>query len=195
MKKGGHPLYATWRGMRVRCLGKSSKFYQDYGGRGITIDPSWESFDQFVLDMGDRPPGASLERKNNDLGYSKENCIWATKQEQARNRRSSRILTFGGKTQTMIAWAEELGITYMALYLRIYRRDMPLNVALSAPKLPRPTRKGEANNKSKLTAENVRAARLAVTEGATSASQARLYGLTPGAMHNAITGKTWKHVA
>ncbi len=81
--------------------------------------------------MGERPPGATIERKNNDLGYNQDNCVWAGRKAQARNRRSSRLVTFNGRTQTMIAWAEEIGITYMTLYLRLYRRNMPLEEALT----------------------------------------------------------------
>lgn len=86
-----HPLYYTWANMLSRCYNPSNKSYQNYGGRGISVDPRWHHFAEFAKDMGARPsPELSLERRNNDKGYSKENCEWATGTEQCWNRRTFR---------------------------------------------------------------------------------------------------------
>lgn len=95
-------LYYTWRDMKARCLKPNHKDYRHYGGRGITICERWLSKDgykNFCADMGHRPSREfSLDRVNNDGGYSPENCRWATKSEQMRNRRqSTRKLTLCSK--------------------------------------------------------------------------------------------------
>ena len=113
------PIYALWRGMKTRCLNKHSQFYSEYGGRGITICERWiNSFEAFYEDMGERPDGRSLERKDNDLGYCPENCVWATKKEQARNRRGRRMLRVGGDTKSMAEWAEIVSIPVTTLWQR-----------------------------------------------------------------------------
>ena len=87
MKNKEHYLYNTWLLMRRRCKNPNTKEYKYYGGRGIKICPEWDDFWQFVEDMGDRPEGHTLDRINNDKGYSKENCRWATLIEQQNNKR------------------------------------------------------------------------------------------------------------
>jgi hypothetical protein len=84
-----HPSeHQAWRDMRKRCNNPNHKAYRLYGARGIKIDPRWDSFETFFEDMGPKPsPKYSLEREDNDKGYGPGNCQWATRLEQARNRR------------------------------------------------------------------------------------------------------------
>jgi hypothetical protein len=86
----GTRAYWAWKALRQRCKNQNRKQWSDYGGRGISYDPVWDSFERFFADMGEPPLGMSLERKNNNHGYSKENCVWATAKQQNRNRRVTR---------------------------------------------------------------------------------------------------------
>ena len=79
--------YQCFMDMKQRCQNKNHKYYASYGGRGIDISNDWQSFENFVNDMGLKPNGLSLDRIDNNKGYSKENCRWATKAEQVRNTR------------------------------------------------------------------------------------------------------------
>ena len=84
----GTPEYIAWNDMRQRCNNSNNGCYQYYGGRGITVDSCWDTFQQFIDDMGPRPSSQhSLERVDNNLGYCPSNCVWATKPEQINNRR------------------------------------------------------------------------------------------------------------
>lgn len=86
--KTQHPKeYAIWVKMRQRCKNPNDPKFKDYGARGIKVCSEWDSFAQFFEDMGEKPDGLSIDRKDNDKGYSKENCKWSTPLEQANNRR------------------------------------------------------------------------------------------------------------
>lgn len=112
--------YAVWRSMVDRCTLPTHRAYPNYGGRGITVTPRWLDFAAFFEDMGPQPfKGASIDRIDNNQGYSPENCRWATSTTQGRNRRTNRLLTAFGKTQPISAWAEERGIRHNTLCYRL----------------------------------------------------------------------------
>lgn len=83
--------YASWRAMWHRCTNSDCAVYHNYGGRGIAVDPDWKDFANFLRDMGERPQGLTLERVDNDKGYSKANCIWTTPEMQGANTRTVRL--------------------------------------------------------------------------------------------------------
>ncbi len=126
------PEHRSWNNMRSRCLLKNNPSYHDYGGRGITICPEWvASFTQFYADMGPKPEETTLERIDNDLGYSPENCRWASRSDQNVNRRSfAMTLTHDGKTMSIGSWAKYLGRPLATIYSRIQRK-LPIEMILS----------------------------------------------------------------
>lgn len=89
-KHGGRymPEYQVWLAMHQRCSNLKNRSYHNYGERGIKVCKRWAKFENFIADMGVRPfEGATLERTNNDKGYSPSNCVWATRKEQSQNSR------------------------------------------------------------------------------------------------------------
>lgn len=113
--------YQIWADMKTRCLNSKNFRYKDYGGRGIKICDRWiESFENFYSDMGPRPSNEhSIDRRYNDGDYCPENCYWATKSEQYKNRRTNRFLTFKDETLTVTEWAFKLNICPQTLFKRI----------------------------------------------------------------------------
>jgi hypothetical protein len=122
--------------MKQRCYDKSSPSYPNYGGRGIRVSKRWyHSFEEFLKDMGERPEGMTLDRIDNDKGYSKKNCRWASLTEQHNNRRDSIFVTREGETRTLTEWARELEFSPVTLFGR-YSRGLRGD-ALFAPVTPR----------------------------------------------------------
>lgn len=117
----GTPEYSIWRNMKNRCYNSKTQHYDRYGGRGITVCDEWrDSFETFYRDMGDRPSSEhTLDRKDNDKGYSKENCRWATKQEQGNNKSNNVFYFYDGKARTLRAWCRELNLNFATVYNRI----------------------------------------------------------------------------
>ena len=113
--------YYCWRSMVARCHNLNDSSFARYGGRGITVCDRWrESFESYLEDIGPKPSHRhSLDRIDNDLGYFPGNVRWATSEEQARNRRSNRILAWDGRETSLTGWAEEYGIKPATLWARL----------------------------------------------------------------------------
>ena len=118
-------IYSVWQSMKTRCENPNAINYHNYGGRGISYDPSWGTFIGFYNDMSaSYEEGLTLERIDNNLGYSKSNCMWATPREQNLNMRTNKTLAYNGKMQTITEWAQQLQIRRRILYsLRSYHKD------------------------------------------------------------------------
>jgi len=126
----GTPIYRTWATMLSRCTNPNATGYARYGGRGIVVCDSWKTFENFHTDMGDRPDGHTLERRENNQGYSKDNCMWATRKAQARNRRNTIFVEVDGVRVSLAEAAERAGLTY-ACVLQRFNRGWPIQKALA----------------------------------------------------------------
>ena len=90
-KRSWTPTYQSWQCMLARCRYRERDNQKKYASRGISVDPVWLSFEQFLRDMGERPPGTTLDRIDSNGNYGPHNCRWATPVQQARNRRNARL--------------------------------------------------------------------------------------------------------
>ena len=112
--------YKRWESIIRRCYNQNCKGYKFYGERGIKVCDRWlNNFENFHEDMGDCPIGMSLDRIDNNGNYCKENCRWATKKQQAQNRRSSRMITYKNETKCLKEWAEKFNIIRSTLDVRL----------------------------------------------------------------------------
>jgi hypothetical protein len=139
-----HPLYRIWWGMVQRCYNPLTAYYIHYGGRGVTVCDHWrgdrpngeaatvDGFHNFVADMGERPSGHTLDRRDNNKGYSADNCRWATKKQQQNNKRTNVYVTLGGRTLSITEWGERLGHPSPSMWAARARAfGIPLEEALA----------------------------------------------------------------
>lgn len=131
----GYNCYTRWQSMKRRCNNPNDKRFADYGGRGIKVCGRWlDSYDNFLADMG-LPPEVSyqIDRIDNNLGYSKENCRWVTRIDNARNKRNSRLIEISGETKTMAKWSEISGVAYHTLKARLNSGVSPERAIIKEP--------------------------------------------------------------
>jgi hypothetical protein len=111
--------YRAWESMMGRCYRPSAGGYKFYGGRGIKVDDRWHVFANFLVDMGERPDGLTLERKDANADYGPSNCRWATRAEQNINKRDTHRITIHGRTMSLLEWVAETGVNYETALSRI----------------------------------------------------------------------------
>lgn len=130
--------FKIWSGIRTRTTNPKYHGWARYGGRGIVMSPEWlNSFETFLADMGPRPaPGMTIERIDNDGPYSKENCKWATKKEQGRNKRNNIRIPFDGENLTLSEWTEKWGFRKNTIRNRLIE-GWPMEKIRDTPEEPK----------------------------------------------------------
>lgn len=140
------PEYSAWCLARTRCHNSNNQAFKDYGARGITMCDRWRfgeggktGFECFIADMGDRPSRLhTLDRINNDQGYSAENCRWATRMQQQRNRRANRLVAFAGREMCVSEAIEAAGsVIEIDRVVKRLNRGWSVEDAVSLPSLKR----------------------------------------------------------
>ena len=137
------PIYTTWLHMLKRCEDPSNEKFADYGGRGITVCDRWHDITAFHADMAPTfRKGLTLDRIDNNAGYSPENCRWRTPHEQSRNKRNNILVTLNGETKILKDWCSLHGVSYGMVRSRIKDMGWDPLLALTTPAAPRiPLRK------------------------------------------------------
>lgn len=130
------PEYICWRNMKQRCYDRNSTYYKDYGGRGVKVCDRWHDFVNFFADMGSLPsPKHTLDRfPDNDGNYEPGNCRWATRSEQALNRRNARIIEIDGVSLNLWEWADLYGMNPKRVHYRINTLGWDAEKALTTTK-------------------------------------------------------------
>lgn len=136
-RSGFSPTYYSWAAMLQRAKNPNLMHSDRYVGRGIGVCERWLTFTNFPHDMGERPPNTTLDRENNNLGYGPANCRWATKEEQANNKSSNRMVTLSGRTLSVTQWCKELGLSKNTVWSRINKWGYTPEEALTAPEQDR----------------------------------------------------------
>lgn len=133
-------FWTVWKNMRRRCNNPNKPEYKNYGGRGIKVCERWQKFENFRDDMyisylGHKKNNSytSLDRINNNRGYSKENCRWATKSEQNRNTRNNHFITYNRETLSLRDWADKLKIKYRTLSARLFELNWSIKKTFETP--------------------------------------------------------------
>ena len=125
--------YNIWTGMRQRCGDPNCKLYKWYGGRGIKVCDRWDDFKNFLMDMGKRPEGYSIDREDNDGNYTPDNCRWVSREINMRNRRNTFFVEVEGQKVPLVELCGGYGKRYKTVWHRIQKADWDVMKALETP--------------------------------------------------------------
>jgi hypothetical protein len=186
------PEFSAWKNMLGRCLNPNVPGYHRYGGRGITVCPSWrESFATFFNDIGTRPgKGYSLEREDNSKGYEPGNVRWATRKEQQQNTRRNVYYTAFGETLCLMEWTRRTGLDGHTLAGRIKAGLPPEEVFATERRIVH----GTDCHAAKLNEPAVKEIRAMIASGASNTDIARRFNVTRRAIGAIREGRAWRHV-
>ena len=127
------PIYNCWLSIKKRCYNEQNQDYHLYGGRGIRVCDRWMKFENFYADMGERPEGMSIDRIDYNGDYTPENCRWATATQQARNKRNTKVVEYGGITKPIRDFCDELSLNASTVMTRLNQQHWTVDRALSTP--------------------------------------------------------------
>lgn len=130
---GFSPEYHSWSSMVQRCTNPKRESFEHYGGRGIKVCERWLVFENFLADMGRRPEGMSIDRKDNDGDYEPSNCRWADTTTQARNSKQVVWVEIDGVTKRLVEWCEDRKISINTVRCRVKKHNMTYAEAIMSP--------------------------------------------------------------
>ena len=148
-KNGASKLYRLHHNIVQRCSRPRCTAFKDYGARGIGLHPPWFSFDVFLKEIPPCPDESlTLDRIDNSKGYIPGNLKWATRTEQANNKRNNKLLHYRGRTQSLAEWCREMDRNYMTVKTRL-RDGWTVSKALTTPTGARAIKNAHAKNSKK----------------------------------------------
>lgn len=134
-RESGTKLYRKWISILRRCESPKCPYYKNYGARGITVCDEWHDYLTFKKWVEETQPSEdfTIDRIDNNKGYSPENCRWASKKSQANNRRSNILIEYQGETHNLTEWSEILGFNYKSVHNRMYKLGWSFEKSISVP--------------------------------------------------------------
>lgn len=185
------PTYVSWYSMVQRCTNPNNKAYAAYGAAGVRVCAAWLKFDAFLNDMGERPPGTTIDRHPNGSGnYEPGNCRWATPTEQSANTRRVKLVTLDGEAISLNRAAKKIGVDSSWFSKRVRR----LGTEEAVARAKNSWRPGHRHPNAQLSEAQVRTIKQRLARGDRGADIARDFSVTPGAVSLIKRGKNWSWV-